>query len=71
MRAYKRNISVSTIAFRPTLTYESTEADWGQKRLTSFYAVCGASFAYKREITVVSSVVRAVMHKTNICFPVG
>ena len=27
MQAHKRNISVSTIDFRPTLTYESTSAD--------------------------------------------
>ena len=38
VQADKRNIFVSTIDFRPTLTYESTSADWGQQLLTSFYA---------------------------------
>ena len=65
VRAYKRNISVSTVDFRP-LTYESTAVDWRQQLLTSFYIVCGALFACKREITVVSLVVRAVMRGTNI-----
>ena len=39
----------------------------GQQLLTSFHAACGALFAYKREIAMVSSVVRAVMRMTNIC----
>ena len=67
MRAHKGNIYVSTIDFRPTLTYESTSSDWGQKPLTSFYALRGALFAYKREITVVSSAVKAETRVTNIC----
>ena len=41
VQADKRNVFVSTIDFRPTLTYESTSADWGQQLLTSFYATCG------------------------------
>ena len=32
-----------------------------------FYTGCGELFACKREITVVSSVVRAITHETNIC----
>ena len=49
--------------------YESTSADLGQQLLISFfYAVYGALFVYKNESIVVSSVVRAVMCKTNICF---
>ena len=59
-------LTVSTIDLRPTLTFEYTLADWGQQLLTSFYAVCGALFAYKREITMVSSVVRAVTRGTTI-----
>ena len=57
VRAHKRNISVSTIDFRPALMYESTSADLRQQLLTCLYAVCGALFVYKRESTVVSSVV--------------
>ena len=44
-------LTVSTIDLRPALTFEYTSADRGQQLLTSFYAVCGALFAYKREIT--------------------
>ena len=68
MRAHKRTISVSTIDFRPTLTYESTSAHLRRQRLTSFYAVCGVLFDYKRKSTVVSSGVRDVTLVTNICY---
>ena len=67
VRAHKRNISVSTIDFRPTLTYESTSPDLRQQRLTSFFAVYGVLFDYKRESTVVSSGVRDATLVTNMC----
>jgi len=51
VRRHKRVISASTIDFRPTLMYESTSADLWQQRLTSFCAVCGVLFYYKREST--------------------
>ena len=73
MRAHKRTISVSTIDFRPTLTYKSTSADLLQQHMTSFCTVYDVLFDYKRESTVVSSGVRAV--NCNACdkywFPVG
>ena len=53
--AHKRTISISTIDFRPTLTFQSTSDDLRQQRLTSFCAVYGVLFDYKRESTVVSS----------------
>ena len=68
MQAHKRTISVSTIDFRPTLTYESTSAHLWQQRLTSFCAVCGVLFDYKTESTVVSSGVRDVTLMTHICY---
>ena len=67
VRAHKIIISACTIDFRPTLTYESTSADLQQQHLTSFCAVCGILFYYKRENTVVSSGVRDVMLVTYIC----
>ena len=67
VRAHKRTISVSTIDFRPTLTYESTSAHLRRQRLTSFYAVCGVLFDYKRKSTVVSSGVRDVTFVIHIC----
>ena len=65
--AYKIIISACTIDFRPTLTYQSTSADLRQQRFTSFCAVCGVLFDYKRESTVVSSGVRDVTLVTHIC----
>ena len=62
LRAHKGTISVSTIDFRPSLTYQSASAD-----LTSFCSVCGVLFYYKRESTVVSSGVRDVTLVTHIC----
>ena len=59
VRVYKRTLSASTVEFRPILMYESTSADLWQQRLTSFCAVCGVLFDYKRESTVVSSGVKA------------
>ena len=67
VQAHKRTISASTIDFRPTLTYKSTSADLRQQRLTSFCAVYGVLFDYKKESTVVSSGVRTVTSVTNIC----
>ena len=67
VRAHKRIISACTIDFRPTLTYQSTSADLQQQRLTSFCAVCGVLFYYKRESTVVSSGLRDVTLVTHIC----
>ena len=68
MQTHKRTISVSTVDFRPTLTYESTSADLWQQHLTSFFfAVYGVLFDYKWESTVVSSGVRDVMLVTDIC----
>ena len=58
MRAHTIIVSACTIDFRPTLTYQSTSADSRQQRLTSFCAVCGVLFYWKRESTVVSSGVR-------------
>ena len=46
---------------------ESTSADLRQQHLTSFCAVCGVLFYYKRESTVVSSGVRDVTLVTHIC----
>ena len=60
-------ISASTIDFWLTLTYESTSADLRQQRLTSFCAVCGVLFDYKRESTGVSSGVQDVTLVTNNC----
>ena len=60
-------ISACSIDFRPTLTYQSTSADLRQQRLTSYCAVCGVLFDYKRESTVVSSGVRDVTLVTHIC----
>ena len=60
-------LSASIIDFRPTLTYESTSADLRQQRWTSFCAVCGVLFDYKRESTVVSSRVRDVTLVTHVC----
>ena len=67
VRAHKIIISACTIDFRPTLTYQSTSADLRQQQLTSFCAVCGVLFDYKRESTVVSSGVRDVTLVTHIC----
>ena len=67
MWAHKRIISASTIDFWPTLTYESTSVDMRQQHLTSFCAVCGVLFYYKKESIVVSSGVRDVMLATHIC----
>ena len=67
VRAHKIIISASTIDFRPTLKYKSTSADLQQQCLTSFCAVCGVLFYYKRESTVVSSGVRDVTLMTHIC----
>ena len=67
VRAHKIIISACTIDFRPTLTYQSKSADLRQQRLTSFCAVCGVLFYYKRESTVVSSGVRDVTLVTHIC----
>ena len=66
LRAHKGTISVSTIDFRPTLTYESTSAHLRQQCLT-FCAVCAVLFDYKRESIVVSSGVRDVTLVTHIC----
>ena len=66
MRAHKRTISASTFDFRPTLKYESTSADLRQHRLTSFCAVCGVLFDYKRESTVVFAGLRDITLVTNI-----
>ena len=66
VRAHKIIISACTIDFRPTLTYQSTSADLRQQRLTSFCAVCGVLFYYKRESTVMSSGVRDVTLMTHI-----
>ena len=66
VQVYKRTLSASTVEFWPTLMYESTSADLWQQRLTSFCAVCGVLFDYKRESTVVSSGVKAVTLMTNI-----
>ena len=66
-RACKSTISVSTIDFRPTLTYKSTSADLWQQCLTSFCTVYGLLIDYKRESTVVSSGVRDIMLMTHIC----
>ena len=60
MWAHKLIISARTTDFQPTLMYQSTSADLRQQCLTSFCAVCGVLFDYKRESTVVSSGVRAV-----------
>ena len=65
--AHKRTISASTIDFRHTLTYESTSAGLRQRRLSSFCAVNGDFFDYKRESTVVSSGVRTETLVTNNC----
>ena len=67
MRAHKGTISVSTIDFRPTLTYESTSAHLWQQCLT-FCDVCAVLFDYKRESTVVSSRVRDVTLMAYICY---
>ena len=67
MRAHKIIISACTIDFRPTLTYQFISADLRQQRLTSFCAVCGVLFYYKRDSTVVSSGVRDVTFVTRIC----
>ena len=67
VQAHKIIISACTIDFRRILTYQSTSADLQQQRLTSFCAVCGVLFYYKRESTVVSSGVRDVTSVTNIC----
>ena len=67
VQAHKIIISACTIDFRHTLTYQPTSADLWQQRLTSFYAVCGVLFYYKRESTVVSSGVRDVTLVTHIC----
>ena len=67
MWAHKRIISASTFDFLPTLAYQSTSADLRQQRLTSFCAVCGVLFYYKRESTVVSSGARGVTLVTHIC----
>ena len=64
VRAHKITISVSSIDFRATLT---TSADLRQQHLTSFCAVYGVFFDYKRKSTVVSSGVRYVTLVTNIC----
>ena len=68
IRVLKRTISVSTIHFQPTLTYESISADLHWQRLTSFCAVYSVLFDYKRESTVESSGVRDVMLMTNISY---
>ena len=60
-------ISACTIDFRPTLTYQSTSDDLRQQCLTTFCAVCGVLFYYKRESTVVSSGVRDLTLATYIC----
>ena len=65
VRAHKITISVSSIDFRATLT---TSADLRQQHLTSFCAVYGVFFDYKRKSTVVSSGVRDVTLVTNICY---
>ena len=65
--AHKIIISACTIDFQPTLMYQSTSADLQQQRFTSFCAVCGVLFYYKRESAVVSSGVRDVMLVTHIC----
>ena len=65
---HKRITSACTIDFWPTLTYQSTSADLQQQCLTSFCAVCGVLFYYKRENTVVSSGVRDVTLDTYL-FP--
>ena len=67
VRAHKITISVSSIDFRATLTYESTSADLRQQHLTSFCAVYSVLFDYIRKSTVVSSGVRDVTLVTNIC----
>ena len=66
VRAHKRITSAYTIDFRPILTYQSISADLRQQRLTSFCAVCGVLFYFKRESTVVSSGVRDVTLVTHI-----
>ena len=68
IRVLKITISVSTIDFQPTLTYESISADLHRQCLTSFCAVYGVLFDYKRESTVESSGVRDVMLMTYICY---
>ena len=67
MQAHKIIISACTVDLRLTLVYQSTSADLRQQCLTSFCAVCGVLFYYKRESTVVSSGVRAVTLVTHIC----
>ena len=67
MQAYKIIISACTADFRPTLMYQSISADLRQQHFTSFCAVCGVLFYYKRESTVVSSGVRDVTLMTHIC----
>ena len=67
VRAHKIIIFACTIDFRPTLTYQSISADLRQQRLTSFCAVCGVLFDYKRESTVVSSVVTHICSHSTEC----